>query len=57
MGIFPPVGGAVDIRMRSTGARRKERDYNRDFETKSERIGRRKGYGGTGKDTSKVMSH
>lgn len=57
MGIFPPVGGAVDIRMCSAGARRKERDYNRDFETKSERIGRRKGYGGTGKDTSKVISH
>lgn len=56
MGIFPPVGGAVDMRMGSTQTRRKERDYNRDFETKSERIRSRKGYEGTGKDTSKRTS-
>lgn len=57
MGIFPPVGGAVDVRMCSIRARRKERDYNRDFETNSEGIRRRKGSGGTGNDTRKRTSH
>lgn len=57
MGISPPVGGAVEVRMCCTGAsRRKKRDYNRDFETKSERIRRKRGCGGTGKDTSKRTS-
>ncbi len=46
-GIFPPVGGAVDVGMCSAGGRGERREITTEiFETKSERIRRRKGYGG-----------
>lgn len=57
-GIFPPGGGAVDVRMCWDGSREGERrDCNWDFEAKSERIRERGGYGGTGKDTSRRTPH
>ena len=40
MSLVPPVGGAVD--MCSTRERENKRDFNIDFETKSERIRRRR---------------